>query len=420
MAKKFLYFQPEYVRNFKCDGSKCDARCCKNWQIDIDAATYEQYSRIKPASDAQKILAHIKFNPKAHTARQKYFVEMDAEKICPFLNENNLCRLQLTYGEKFLSNVCASFPRSLFDFGKFFERSLTLTCPVAAELILFHDEPMKFEFVELCKDDAKAVITPVKIDQRLVQRIPEAQIAMISILQERTLSIDQRLIVLGFFIDKLDEIFFDVTKEDALIKLTEAYESKSFLSEQVSHMLKAVTFDAKKFIGLTIALLEKIFGGANLGDNEKFLDALIETLKIFPDEHNRVSVAKIADNYVRLADARKKFLARYSTFLENFLVNELFLTCFPWNVKARFAKNFGVFVASYKLFELFTFAAVQKNLCDKGELLRLVDWRTNQANRIDEIIETLLKHFANEDDVFSLAEIFLDGRFERDGTNFAT
>ena len=36
MEKTYRYFQPEYVGNFKCDGAKCKAHCCKFWKIFID------------------------------------------------------------------------------------------------------------------------------------------------------------------------------------------------------------------------------------------------------------------------------------------------------------------------------------------------------------------------------------------------
>ena len=403
MTKKYLYFQPEYVREFVCDGSKCDARCCKkNWGIEVDAQTYAQYSRIKPEADAQKVLSHIKFNADKKT----YFVEMNSEKVCPFLTDKKLCCLQLKYGENFLSLVCKTFPRFTRNFGKFFERSLSLACPVAAEMILFPDEPMAFESVELWEEStAKVGILQSPVPQKFIAHFVDLQIAMISILQERTLTIDQRLIVLGFFLDRLDEIISDGLDGDAITKLITAYESKKFLSGQVPLMLATIRFDAKNFVKAMLSLFEKIYGGKNLSDNEKFLDAFIETLKIFPDTSGKVSVTKIAANYELLADERRNFQARYSTFMENFLVNELFLTCFPWKFKESIAKNFGVFVAEYKIFELLAFSAVQKNLGNRTELLELVDWFATQKDHNNVFGKNFLDSLF--DDIFSPMESFL-------------
>lgn len=405
MLKKYLYFQPQYVREFKCDGAKCDARCCcKGWNIEVDAQTRAQYSRIKPVAAAQEILSHIKFN--ANT--EKYSIDMGTTKICPFLTDEKLCRLQRDYGENFLSLTCMTYPRFTWNFGKFFERSMTLTCPVAAEMILFRDEPLSFELFENVKNDqAKVGMMMPPVPPEFAAHFVDVQIAMISILQERTLTLDQRLIVLGFFVDRLDEIISDDLDLDALTKLIAAYESKSFLSTQVPRMLATVNFDAKKFVGRMLTLLEKIFGSGVNVKAKKFFDALVETLEIVPDAQGQVSATKIAANYERLADAREKFFARYATLLENFLVNELFMTCFPWRNETAFAKNFGVFVATYKLFELLTFAAVQKNLCGKDELLQLVDWIAGQMNHTLVVVNNLLKQFA-ADDIFSTLETFLE------------
>ena len=225
--KKFLYFQPEYVGRFKCDGSKCDARCCKNWRIDIDAATYKQYSKLKPKSIAKEITSRMKFD----SERGVYVVTLNANGFCPMLTEDNLCSLQAKYGVSFLSVTCSTYPRHTNAFGKFFERSLTMTCPMAAELILFNQEPMKFEFVEVpekihSRNGKIGLTTKIEVSDITAELMLEVQVAMISILQERTLSINQRLIVLCFFVDKLEEVYSRGLDEDELKKLIAVYESK--------------------------------------------------------------------------------------------------------------------------------------------------------------------------------------------------
>ena len=387
MSKKYLYFQPQYVREFVCDGSKCPNNCCKrSWDIEVDAQTYEKYLRVKPESKARE-LANI-FARDAKTGKS-----LLRKHPCPLLTEQGWCSLQLEYGEDFLSLTCMTFPRFTWNFGKFFERSLSLTCPLAAEMILFHDEPLSFELLETVEDDqAKVGIMTPPVPHEFAAHVVEIQIAMISILQERTLTLDQRLIVLGFFLDRLDEIISGGLDVDALTKLIAAYESKNFLSEQVPRMLATVNFDAKNFSRRMLEALGALKGNLTFGNGQKLFDA---------DE--KFSVAKLADDC-----QRKNFASRYATLLENFLVNELFLSCFPWRFQADFAKNFGVFVATYKLFELLTFAAVQKNLCGKDELLRLVDWFANQTDHAAIVNDDLLKQFTATDDIFSSLETFLE------------
>ena len=411
MKKKYLYFQPEYVGKFKCDGSKCNARCCKNWSIFIDKKSYQKYP--------PEVTAHMKFN----SERDKYLMIMTGKNFCPLLTEDNLCCLQRDYGEDFLSQTCATYPRLTFDFGNFFERSLTLTCPLAAELVLFQEEPMQFEYVEVPEkihsNGGKIQFGAVQTLDGFAELMLEIQIAQISILQERTLSIDQRLIMLGFFLDKLDELkskeVFTEAEAVNLIRdlknLIAVYESKMFLHEQVPRMIQIVAFDVRKFIGLMLNLLESFYGdrGVKLTKEDgKILDAVVETLEIKPDESNCVSLSKIAAKYERLAVARKKFFEKYSAFLENYLVNELFINVYPWRLKESLAKNYAVFVTSYKIFELIFFSATRGGFESKTDLLKIVDLFERQFYHTSFFTDKILAHFKDIEDVFPIMESLLE------------
>ena len=398
--KKYLYFRPEYVGKFKCDGAKCNARCCKNWAIFIDAASYEKY----PADIKDK----IKFNEE----RKQYLMTLDEKKFCPMLTENNLCRLQRDFGEDFLSMTCATYPRYTYDFGKFFERSLTLSCPVAAEMVLFEREPMKFEFVEVSEkihsNGGKIQVTSIQSTKQIAEFMVETQIAMISILQERTLTIDRRLIVLGLFLDKLQEIYYgDFTREN-FDRLIATYESKKFFREELPLILRIFSFDSRKFIGQMMKFFEIFYGNMKLSDERKFIDAVVEVLDIKPDENNFISISKVAANYDRLASARKTFLEKYSTLLENFLVNELFMNCYPWRYEATMTRNYGVFITKYKVFELIFFSAMQKGFDGKENLLRLVDFISTQNDHTNHFTDKILVQLKSTNDIFPLMESLLE------------
>ena len=409
MAKKFLYFQPEYVGKFKCDGSKCNAFCCvKKWNIIIDDAIYKKYSRIKPKDKAEEILSHIKHDD----TKNHYLIK---ENPCPFLTENNLCELQLNYGEKFLCVTCATYPRITNKFGTFFERSLTITCPVAAEMILFNPEPMQFEFVEVSakvhSNHGKISVThKMEISTSVAELMIEIQVAMISILQERTLTIDQRLIVLCFFVDKLEEIYLRGMNEEELRKLIAIYESKEFLAKQVPNMLKSVEFDAEKFIRLMMELFESFYSVERIklqNYSRIFLNPVVITLKAIPDENGQVSISEITTNYRNLAEAQKKFFEEHSTFLENFLVNEFFKELYPWIYHRRPTRSLSVFLVTYKVFELIMFSMAQNNLSDKNALLKLVDWYTDQSDHSHFLNDKIFVYLEEQKDFFVLMESLL-------------
>lgn len=376
MEQKYIYFQPQYVKEFICDSSKCNNNCCeRGWNIDVDAATYEKYLQLAPA-----VAQQFKFNEH----KKKYLL---TKCPCPFLTDKKLCRLQLQYGEEFLSLTCKTYPRVTTYFGKFFERSLTLSCPVAAEKILFQAAPMQFELVEVSEKfhgGKRVLINPVHLDEKTLAHVIEIQAAMISILQERTLSIDQRLIVLGFFLDRLDEIFSaEILDDAALTKLLAAYESKKFLSEQVPRMIRAIKFDVEKFSAMMSELSDKFYGA------EKFTEAV--------------------SNYKKLRNFRKDFIGKHATFLENFLVNEIFLNCYPWRFEGHIIKNFGVFVIKYKIFELTLLLAALKSPLGKDDLISLVDWFTTQFNHLEINHRKIFDYLQDKGDTLNLMESLLEG-----------
>lgn len=405
MENTYLYFQPEYVEKFKCDGAKCHARCCKNWSIFIDKATYEQYSQ---AEDAEDIIGHIKFDSKS----KNYVVTLDKKGFCPFLNSDNLCRLQLEHGEEFLSQTCTTYPRRTLKFGKFFERSLMPSCPVAAELILFNPEPMPFRFVKVSKkvhsNGGKISIKSLPTTKQVNEIIFEIQGAMIAILQERRLSIDQRLIVLGFFLDKLEEIQSS-SRGMAFVRnvkqIISSYNPKVFLRNGVPPVIQSLNFDSQKFIVSISGLLLNLCDGMD----KKFGGAVVDALAIKPGENNQISTVEVAANYDSLATERKKFLENYSTLLENYLVNEIFLNCYPWRFKSSVTNNFAFLIATYKIFELIIFAVTLKGFNSKEDLIDLVVWFTRKIDHSGSRIYKKISKQFNED-LFDMMESLLDGQ----------
>lgn len=348
MSEKIFCLRPQYVNKFKCNGAKCGALCCRNdWNIYIDAKTYEKY----PA----QITQHLKLD----SSGDKYLMIPNEKKCCPFLDADNLCRIQKNYGENYLSRVCAGYPRIITRFENFLELALSPTCPIATELILLSNAPLKFEVVEA---DEKILRLG---DNQILQGIPcdlaplifDVQLAMISILQERRFSIDQRLIVLGFFLDKLEELLYSGKLDSATLKkLSAVYRSENFLAEQIPFMLASVRFNASAHEKFMRKVIIELYGKAETITDERKISA---------------------------------------TVTENFLVNEIVLDVFPWRINGGIVKNFGAFLTIYKIFE---------RRCS-GDILSAASNLSQKINHGDGIekISALL----GEDDMLTLMEKFL-------------
>lgn len=281
---------PTYVKDFKCDGKACGSRCCRDWRILLDEETRQKYLTLP---DHEEIFSHVDESAQVF--------KMQPSGACPFLDENYLCKLQLKYGEEFLTAVCQSFPRVTYKLSEeIFLQSMTLTCPVAAILILLRGEPIDFEFGKKLK--ARQVFDFTKRISLPAEEFLDRQQAAIKILQRRELSINQRL-------EKLCEFFGE--KISLPVEFDELNHAAA-LAEIFSEM-----YDA----GLTV--------------NKK--NQLVETY--------------LAHRENILTQLRGSF----SILLENYLVNEFIMRCYPCAFTGDEAFNCRVFVTAYRAIE---FAAV--------------------------------------------------------------
>ena len=303
---KKTYFEPEYVSKFQCDGTACEATCCKDWQIEIDPKAYNRYSKLNP-----KI---------ADFLQGKYYINLNENRACPFLTKECLCGVQLSEGEKFLSGTCCTYPRRTYVVEDFCERTLSLACPLAARLAL--SEQMKFKTTDT---DDETDMYDSNVPEDMLEYLLEIQMTGVKILQERSLKINERLIVLGFFLDKLDEIIFD-EKFEEIEKLCALYQSESLFKNQVPEMLASIKYNQEAY--------EKIMF-------EVFAKAEIVT------------------------KPKSELQIKYSEILESYLVNEFFGNIYPWRTKGTISQNYGLFVLTYKILEA---------MIDEGDPVEMVIW----------------------------------------------
>ena len=306
---KKVYFEPEYVSKFVCDGPACNAACCKDWQIEIDAKAANRY---------RKLDSHI-----ADFKDGRYYINFDKKNTCPFLNEQCLCGLQLSKGEQFLSGTCRTFPRRTYYVDDFCVRTLSLACPIAAKLALGQpEEQMKFITTET--DDETDVYNSNMPDD-MTEYLIEIQMTGVHILQDRRLTIDQRLIILGFYLDKIDELIANDRVEE-IDKISALYKDKKFFEQQVPKLLKNINYDHDAYINIML----EVFAKAEIITEPK-LEARMQN----------------------------------SGILENYLVNEFFGNIYPWRTKGPISQNYGLFVLTYKILEA---------LIGEGEPIEIVTW----------------------------------------------
>ena len=123
-----LISKPSYFDSFRCIAGACPDSCCKEWDVQVDAAAAANY-RSLPGPLGDRLREVLK--------------DGDGETVmeiingrCPMWRADGLCRIQAELGEQALCKTCREFPRLTHDYGDFMERGLELSCPEAARIIL--------------------------------------------------------------------------------------------------------------------------------------------------------------------------------------------------------------------------------------------------------------------------------------------
>ena len=309
--------QPSYVKKFKCDGKICGCRCCRDWRIIVDEESYKKISTLDDDSRAE-ILKNIDWRRDPDSNVDVMTWKLHDDGICNFLRPDGLCSIQKRYGEEYLTAICQSYPRVTYKLDeKFFEQSMTLTCPIAAQWILMPIEPITF--VEVDEVNARAIISLKKFP-RSIDDFISLQRNAIKILQNRNLTINQRL--------------------------------RNFYELLGGKNSDGVEFNLKKHSSVIVDIFNKMYN-ADLDESKK-------------DE--------LRGNYLHY---KEKILndiqTNFSNVLENYLVNEFFMRCYPNAFNGDDCYNAKIFITGYRLLEFaLVLAVISKSKMTVDDMIGLI------------------------------------------------
>ena len=182
-----IFTKPDYYDSFQCVADKCPDTCCAGWQIVIDDESMEKYKKLK-SDYIWKVMTAVDW--------ENGCFRQDSAKRCAFLNPDNLCDLYTNAGEESLCKTCREYPRHTEEFENVREITLSASCPIVAHMLLERKTPVTFVTEE--NPDVEETIDFDDFDPFLYSVIEDARIAMLEILQDRTIPIAERmLLVLG-------------------------------------------------------------------------------------------------------------------------------------------------------------------------------------------------------------------------------
>ena len=192
---------PDFYRDFTCTAGECPDTCCKDWDIVVDGETLDFYR----STGDEQILAGITTDSDGDT------VLKFENGVCPFLNEDRLCGVQLRYGAEKICETCRAFPRITQDYTEFEERLLTLACPETARLLIINRE--RFEFIT----DIRVSGNDSGYDPAFMNFLLRARYLTAGILREDAPFFDKMRRVLAFTENAqqlIDDEIFDIERLD--------------------------------------------------------------------------------------------------------------------------------------------------------------------------------------------------------------
>lgn len=155
-----LFIKPKYYEKFECLKDKCSNSCCINWNVSIDSKTLKKYNKIENKDFCKYVLNNIDSKTKKVILNKK---------ICPFLDDDSLCKIQKNCGEDLLCNTCKTFPRYSQKYKNITRHDLYLSCPHSFNLIYkFHNQNKYLKFLAslpLDKDFINYINFQIKIDK---------------------------------------------------------------------------------------------------------------------------------------------------------------------------------------------------------------------------------------------------------------
>ncbi|PKM94899.1 MAG: FliB family protein [Firmicutes bacterium HGW-Firmicutes-1] len=327
MTKIIKLVYPTYLKQFQCIGGTCEDSCCIGWDVDIDRLTFRQYFRTKDSTMREIFKTYVYKNEDSYSEVVDYGkVRLGVSMRCPFLDPDHYCKIYRTLGESYLSNVCTSYPRVTNAVDDFYEVSLYISCPEAAKLILLNPDGIHFQ--ESMQPLDKHVIGSI-VDTRLkehqqspIKYFKEIREKCIQLIQNRKYSLTHRLLILGTFLENMEEK--SEISQKSMISYLKTFNPDSYPN------LDNNTTNLPLLIRLFKNWIENLHALTKI-DSVKF----VAYTKIVQDSFmlsNSSNIIEQASQYEEsMIQFLNPFIQEHAYIFENDLVNLMFKNMFPFS-----------------------------------------------------------------------------------------
>lgn len=314
--------------DFQCIGDACEDTCCAGWQVDIDRDTYHRY-KSNQHPELKNLFKTAVQRRKDQSCTEKRFavLSMNIRGECAFL-ANGLCKIQKELGHEMLSDTCKNYPRQKKIFGLQYEYSLSLSCPEAARRILLDQEKMCFHEDQISSDKELPIVETESPDRLII--LNDIRAVIIFTLQHREVSLDIRLLLVGIFLEAIDNQVNPLNSQtiEQLPQITQEFCQLLLQSDKIKQELRQLPSDD----ALRLKIFAEIMNTNPEGTNYRFSKCISEAAQgILGQTDTPPTSEEMASRIKHVAREQLiPFLSDNGQILENYLVHTVFHSLFPF------------------------------------------------------------------------------------------
>ncbi|MGW7159310.1 flagellin lysine-N-methylase [Paenibacillus taichungensis] len=402
---------PKYMLDFKCIGSECEDSCCIGWKVQIDKTTYTNLTSVSQKTLRDSFKSGIeKVEASSRTNEQFALMKMDGKTgCCSMLDEQKLCTIQASLGERYLAPICATYPRNIFWVNNEQEISAVMSCPEAARLALLNPEKMEFTHTEaiLQKNaQSKGEIITDQGNPTFMNFFWDIRIFAIEIIQNRNYSFPHRLIIMGLFCEQLQRLINQKQESESDIKgLIENF--KEMINNNAELQDYGTFPQDHEFQFITLNnIISKNLG--NIGSNARFASCVQDYLDGLNEHKDTDDKLDLVDFYQKgYLSYYKPFMDEYEYIFENYAVNFIYSHLFPKSESGNVYKIYIILVSHYVLLKLLLIGmSIKHKGLTTDKVIKLIQSFTKTSEHTNVYVKNIIE-FLTEKQYSSMGHLSL-------------
>ena len=330
-------FRPLYGSTFRCIGADCEDTCCHGLGVLLDKKTYDRYQSLPVGSTRSLVQRHVSLNTIGASDTLYAKITPTRSNVCPFFAQDGLCGMQKEFGHDYLSATCSIYPRVLNRVDEELETSLYLSCPEATRIVLLDPNSMQAntnaspnhyptdQFSRLATNNEGSIYKPYAY-------FHEVRALVITMIRDRSRPLWQRLFLLGMMCRDLNEITA-AEQDSAVPRILDDYQeivATCAMREEMESVPEKPAEQLDVVLRLTGECIRRSLSGP------RFRECFQQFIEGIGYSSEPASVVP------RYLDAEKEFfrpfVEQHPFIIENYLLNYVFRTLFPFG-RAASAHN---------------------------------------------------------------------------------